>query len=168
MCIYIYIHILYIYIYMYVCIYIYIYIYIYASCRAFALPRPAGVQHPATWKHGWSEHGSSIIPSSHSIPQDLKSPRFNFINYARTMFNQTTCSRRRLTIPGYTWHVYAITCNVFTVVDYHGHNSAYDILTLYSDTFIYIYIYISMYICIYTYTHLHVHTYLYIYIYRER
>ena len=49
---------------------------------------------PATWKHGWSKHGSSIIPSKHSIPQDLYSPYLNLTNSARTMFTPTMFTRR--------------------------------------------------------------------------
>ena len=44
---------------------------------------------PATRKHGWSKHGSSIIPSTHSIPQDLYSQFLNLMNYARTTFTPT-------------------------------------------------------------------------------
>ena len=46
--------------------------------------------------HGWSKHGSSIIPSKHSIPQDLYSPRLNLNNYARTMFTPTMFLHRQL------------------------------------------------------------------------
>ena len=52
-------------------------------------------QMPATWKHGWSKHGSSIIPSNHSMPQDLHSPCLNWTNSARTMFTPTMFPRRR-------------------------------------------------------------------------
>ena len=45
--------------------------------------------------HGWSRHGSSRIPSKHSIPQDLYNPCLNSMNYARTMLTSTMCSRRR-------------------------------------------------------------------------
>ena len=51
---------------------------------------------PATWKHGWSKHGCSIIPSNLSIPQDSYSPCFNLTNSARTMFTPTMFSRRRV------------------------------------------------------------------------
>ena len=47
-----------------------------------------------SWKHGWSKHGSSIIPSKHSAPQDLYSPCLNVSNSARTMFTPTMFSRR--------------------------------------------------------------------------
>ena len=45
----------------------------------------------------WSRHGSSIIPSNHSIPQDLYSPCLNLTNYARTMLTPTmfTCRQVR-------------------------------------------------------------------------
>ena len=39
--------------------------------------------------------GSSIMPSRHSIPQDLCSPCLNLTNYARTVFTPTMFSRRR-------------------------------------------------------------------------
>ena len=51
---------------------------------------------PAAWKHGWSKHGSGIVPSKHSVPQDLCSPCLNLTNSARTMFTPTMFSRRRL------------------------------------------------------------------------
>ena len=55
---------------------------------------------PATRKHGWSRHSSSIIPSKHSTPQDIYiyiySPWLNLMNSARTMFTPTMFSRRRL------------------------------------------------------------------------
>ena len=50
---------------------------------------------PATWKDGWSKHGSSIIPSTHSIPQDLCSPCLKLTDSARTMFTPSMFSRRR-------------------------------------------------------------------------
>ena len=53
--------------------------------------------YPATWKHGWSRHGSSTIASKHSIPQDLHNPWLNVMNYARTMLTPTKFSRRRPT-----------------------------------------------------------------------
>ena len=40
-------------------------------------------QRPATGKHGLSKHGSSMIPSKHSIPQELHSPCLNLTNYAK-------------------------------------------------------------------------------------
>ena len=58
-------------------------------------PAPTILLPPATCKHGWSKHGSSIIPSKHSIPQELYSPCLILTNYARTMFTPTMCSRRR-------------------------------------------------------------------------
>ena len=45
--------------------------------------------------NGWSKHGSSIIPSRHSMPQDLYSPCLNLANYARTMFTPTMFTLRR-------------------------------------------------------------------------
>ena len=47
------------------------------------------IQVPATRKHGWSKHGSSIIP------QDLYNPCLNLMNSARTMFTPTMFSRHR-------------------------------------------------------------------------
>ena len=102
----------YIYIYIYVCIYIYIYVYIYIhlslSLYIYIYMSPpvvrqtsahehniGAVQRPATWKHGWSKHGSSIILSKHSTPQDLYNPLLNLMNYARTTFTPTMFSRRR-------------------------------------------------------------------------
>ena len=73
----------------------------------------------ATWKHGWSRHGSSIIPSEHSIPQDSYNPCLNLMNYARIVLTPTMCSRRRVldvsSIPLCTrlscrqmcWHLYS-------------------------------------------------------------
>ena len=60
-----------------------------------ARPRRPRQGCPATWKHGWSRHGSSIIPWNHSIPQDLYSPCLSLTNSARTMFTPTMFSRRR-------------------------------------------------------------------------
>ena len=53
-------------------------------------------RYPATWKHGWSKHGSRIMPSRHFVPQDLYSPCLNWTYYARTMFTPTMFSRRRV------------------------------------------------------------------------
>ena len=94
----------YVYIYIYIYLYIYIYVYVYI-CHSLGrgLPLLRQLQHvldrqallPATWKHCWSRHGSSIIPSKHSIPQDLHNPCLNLTNYARTMFTPTMFTRRR-------------------------------------------------------------------------
>ena len=98
---------IYIYICVYVCVCIYTYIYIYIYIRA---PRRA-LPSPATWKHGWSKHGSSTTPSKHSIPQDLCSPYFNLTNYARTMFTPTMFSRRRHPDPKDSSEANKNTCN---------------------------------------------------------
>ena len=63
------------------CIYIYIYIYVHVCNTNYTTP-----PYLATRKHGWSKHGSSIIPSNRSIPQKLYSPCLNRTNSARTMF----------------------------------------------------------------------------------
>ena len=96
---------LYIHICIYVCVCICIYIYIYREREREIIGRSrrgtrrkelgCACQVPATWKHGWSRHGSSIIPSSHSIPQDLCSPYLNLTIHARTMFTPTMFSRGR-------------------------------------------------------------------------
>ena len=62
------------------------------KCRR--LPKPQSPL-PATWKHGWSKHDSSTMPSRHSIPQDLYSPCLNLTNSARSMFTPTMFLRRR-------------------------------------------------------------------------
>ena len=46
-------------------------------------------------KHGWSKHGSSMIPSTYSTPQDLYNPYLNLMNHARTTFTPTMFSHRR-------------------------------------------------------------------------
>ena len=54
-----------------------------------------GPSEPATWKHGWSKHGSSIIPSKHSQIASWTTL------FTPTMFTQTMFSRRQvLYIPG--------------------------------------------------------------------
>ena len=99
----------YIHIYVYIYIYrerereIYIYIYIYditwwtqlSEIGRRRRPLSWPPKKPATWKRGWSKHGSSTIPSKHSTPQDLYSPCLNSTNHARTMFTPTMFSRRR-------------------------------------------------------------------------
>ena len=66
----------------------------------------ARLYYPATWTHGWSKHGSSIIPSKQSIPQDLYSPCLNLTDSARTMFTPTMFSRRRIIYQNYTTILY--------------------------------------------------------------
>ena len=66
-----------------------------ADLRRKPEPVPCTQVGPATWKYGWSKHGSSIIPSKHSILQEWYSPCLNSTNYARTMFTPTMFSRRR-------------------------------------------------------------------------
>ena len=56
--------------------------------RAPACTRARQGTHAGHVKNGWSKHGSSVIPYTHSIPQDLYSPCLNLTNYARTMFIQ--------------------------------------------------------------------------------
>ena len=146
-----------IYIYVYVCIYVYIYIYIYIyiyrserTLSAALEPVPGATlgtfQVPAKCKHGWSKHGSSIISSNHSIPQDLYSPCFNLTNSARTMFTPPMFSRRRQVMldpsplrPGLT----AAVC-----IDYAGatHNAQ---AFSHSKDVIYIYLYISISLYLY-------------------
>ena len=94
------------------CIHIHIYIYIIIIIIICIIHNPSFATHcrkvfrrgrlpenvaacPATRTHGWSEHGSSIIPSSHAIPQDLYSPCLSLTNSARTMFTPTMLSLRR-------------------------------------------------------------------------
>ena len=62
-----------------------------ASTRTFP-----NVCSPATWKHDWRKHGSSITSSKHYIPQDLYNPCLILMNSARTMFTPTMFSRRRV------------------------------------------------------------------------
>ena len=63
---------------------------------------PGVTLRPATSKHGWSKHGSSIMPSRHSIPQDLYSPCLNLTNSARTMFTPTMFQLERKNKDPYT------------------------------------------------------------------
>ena len=112
--IYIYTH-TYIYIYIHIYIYIYTYTYVYICSFLFVclsiyhlfiyLEREGERDiicicvfrlYPAAWKHGWSKHGSSIIPSKHSTPQDLYSLCLNLTVSARTMLTPTMFSRRRI------------------------------------------------------------------------
>ena len=118
--IYIYIHTyIYIYIYItYIYIYIYIYTYVYMWIRGPGASRPAPLRRvPATWKHGWSKHGSSIKPffasNRSSSGQNKESELLiaatvlqaaswllhktlkHWTNYARAMFTPTMSSRLR-------------------------------------------------------------------------
>ena len=111
--VYIYTHIIHIYIYIYVhtyihihiCIHVYIHIHTHSYiCMSWMSSHStswsgrkvcSSASFPATWKHGWSKHGSSIVPSNPSKAQDLYSPCLNLTNSARTMFTPTMFSRRR-------------------------------------------------------------------------
>ena len=104
-----------IYIYIYIYTYIHIYIYVMYSYRANSsgfrgidssrrwilkggnprMLRKTILLRPATWKHGWSKRGSSMIPSKHSIPQDLYSPCLNLTDSAWTRFTPTMFTRGR-------------------------------------------------------------------------
>ena len=125
---------------------------------------------PATWKHGWSKHGSSIIPSKHSIPQDLHSLYLNLTNYARAMFTPTMFSRRRKTggrrgVRGWpasrrgrdNMYIYIYICMNMCVYIYIYIYFYYHIYTcIYNDICIYLSIYLS--ICIYPCIYIYIHT----------
>ena len=63
--------------------------------RSHGLKTACGMLFPATWKHGWSKHDSSIIPSKHSMPQDLYSLCLSLMNHARTMLTPIMFTSRR-------------------------------------------------------------------------
>ena len=118
---------------------------------------------PATWKHGWSKHGSSIIPSKHSIPQDLCSPCLNLTDSARSMFTPTMFSRRRVCssrLQGRTLRDTASNRTQQFTLRFFFH---YCYIYIYIRVYIYIYMYI--YIYIYTHVYLSLSIYIYIYIY---
>ena len=49
-------------------------------------------------QHGWSEHGSSIIPAKHSVPQDLYSPCLNYFDPFRPLPSKSLHSNKTLTL----------------------------------------------------------------------
>ena len=121
--------------------------------------------YPATWKHGWSKHGSSIMPSRHSIPQDLYSPCLNLTISARTMFTPTMCSRRRIELI-YLLYCYYYQCDyLLGLLVLYIMCSRYIPLLLH--TIYVIMVITSIYICIYIYYYT-LYVYIYIYIERER
>ena len=143
----------------YTCIYIYIYIHIYIYSITYILH---GVlilslvrgllSHPATWKHGWSKHGSSIVPSKHYATGFISSIfEFNESCYVEPRLLQPYLSKYCklwFSINSYLNKVIVCSNHVFTSP---AHGPPWRAAGLANDISIYIYIYIYIYIHIHTY-----------------
>ena len=102
-----------------------------------------------------------MIPSNHSIPQDLYSPCLNLTNYARTMFTPTMFSRRWEAGLPYAMWITIYNPHIVNSLELPPRHWIYISLSLY----IYIYVYICVYVYIYIYTFISLSLSIYIYIY---